>query len=210
MLNFGVQILIISVMLIVFILLLGKHELTQEDIIEPENIDSPKFEEINDLTPKIHNNAIEETALSDLKKIQSKQTPFVGRDFDITFVEGIGSMNAEKLFQENISKTSDLLKACSTTMGLTNISNNTGISSKLLFKWKIRSDLLRVQGINNEYSELLEKEGLESVDELSQIKPKELYLQLLEHSDKSTQKPPSIAMIKRWIRIAKDLSTKNE
>jgi hypothetical protein len=195
-------------MIIVFILLLNKHDLTQKkDIIEPESIELQELENVQDPTFKIQDIAIEETTSSDQKIIQSNKIPFVGRDFGITFIEGIGNMHAEKLFQENITKTSELLRACSTIRGLTNISNITGISSKLLSKWMIRADLLRVQGINNEYSELLEKEGIKSVDELSQMNARELHLHLLEHSHQDSQKPPTIAMINRWIRLAKSLST---
>jgi predicted flap endonuclease-1-like 5' DNA nuclease len=129
------------------------------------------------------------------------------RDWRIEHIEGVGPKYAERLKAIGITRTSQLLKAGSTSDGIKRINEGTGIYSNLIRKWVRRSGLLSIQGIDNEYSRLLEESGINSIMELAHSDPKELYRLLLKNNDekKLVSRSPSEAMISRWIRVANEL-----
>ena len=67
----------------------------------------------------------------------------------------------------NISYTSELLAAGGTPQGRRELSEKTGISHDLILEWVNLSDLFRIKGIGEEYSDLLEEAGVDTVVELS-------------------------------------------
>ncbi len=126
---------------------------------------------------------------------------------DIEKVEGIGHVHAKDLSKAGVYTTEDLLREGATPASRKEIEEVSGISHKLILKWVNMVDLFRIKGVSEEYSELLEEAGVETVPELSQRNPEHLYQMLVEISDKKNlvRRLPSETEIKEWIEQAKAL-----
>ena len=84
----------------------------------------------------------------------------------ISEVEGIGPSYAEKLQSAGIKTTDDLLEHCKSSKGRKDIAESTGISEKLVLRWTNHADLFRIKGVGEEYADLLEAAGVDTVKEL--------------------------------------------
>jgi predicted flap endonuclease-1-like 5' DNA nuclease len=129
-------------------------------------------------------------------------------DYAIIEIEGIGATYAPKLQEVGIKTVADLLERGKTPKGRKELTESTGISDKLILKWVNMSDLFRVKGIGPEYSELLEKAGVDTVKELRHV-PEHLHAKL-EEANSSTGRPlvrvlPSLKAVQSWVEAAKQL-----
>ena len=122
-------------------------------------------------------------------------------------VEGIGQKYAQKLESAGIKTTDSLLKKGATPKGRKELEDATGIGHKLILEWVNLVDLFRIKGISEEYSDLLEEAGVDTVVELSQRKAENLYQKVIEvnKAKKLVRRPPSESMIANWIAQAKKL-----
>lgn len=122
-------------------------------------------------------------------------------------IEGIGAAFASKLRKAGVRSTNDLLNKGATPSGRKEISKNSGISAKLVLEWVNHSDLFRIKGVGEEYADLLEEAGVDSVVELS----KRMAEHLLETMKKTNEKKrlvrllPGLSQVQEWIRQAKKL-----
>jgi predicted flap endonuclease-1-like 5' DNA nuclease len=125
-------------------------------------------------------------------------------------IEGIGEKYAELLREEGIRSTTTLLERGATPTGRKEIAENTGISLALILEWVNHADLFRVRGIGKEYSDLLEEAGVDTVVELAQRNPKNLYetLVTVNNEKKLVRKLPSQKQVESWINRAKNLPRK--
>lgn len=130
----------------------------------------------------------------------------------IVEIEGIGEAYAAKLKEAGITTTEELLEAGASKKGRDQLAEKTGISPKLILKWVNRADLFRVKGIGQEYSDLLEVAGVDTVVELGTRNPENLYAKLVEvnASKKLVRKLPGADVVKDWIEQAKKLPRKVE
>lgn len=128
----------------------------------------------------------------------------------IKSIEGIGAGNAEKLQGEGITTTEKLLEKGATTAGRSQLAESTGISKKLILRWVNMADLFRIKGVGEEYADLLEAAGVDTVPELAQRNP----ANLLEKMTKANQEKklvralPSESVVEKWIKQAKELPRK--
>ncbi len=122
-------------------------------------------------------------------------------------IEGIGDTYAEKLQQAGVTSLEALLEQGKTPKGRAELEEKTGISGKLILKWVNRADLFRVKGIGEEYGDLLEIAGVDTVPELAQRNPENLYNKLVEVNEerKLVRRLPSPAQVADWIEQAKQL-----
>jgi predicted flap endonuclease-1-like 5' DNA nuclease len=122
-------------------------------------------------------------------------------------IEGIGPVYAEKLRAAGIRSVNALLSAGATPEGRKELEEKTGIGHERILDWVNRADLMRVRGIGEEYSDLLEWAGVDSVPELAQRNPDHLYEKLLEvnAAERLVRRPPSREMVARWVEQAKTL-----
>jgi predicted flap endonuclease-1-like 5' DNA nuclease len=130
-------------------------------------------------------------------------------DYAIKEIEGIGETYAPKLQAIGIKTVADLLARGKTPKGRKELAEVTGISEKLILKWVDMSDLFRVKGIGPEYSELLEKAGVDTVKELRHRVPEHLHTKL-EEANTSTGRQlvralPSLKAVQSWVEAAKQL-----
>lgn len=68
---------------------------------------------------------------------------------------------------EGITTTDALLDAAATPTGRKKLSEKTGIAESLILEWVNLADLFRIKGVSEEYSDLLEDAGVDTVAELS-------------------------------------------
>jgi predicted flap endonuclease-1-like 5' DNA nuclease len=122
-------------------------------------------------------------------------------------VEGIGTTYAEKLRGAGISSTNALLSKGATTKGRKEIATNSGISDSLILEWVNHVDLFRIKGVFEEYADLLEEAGVDTVPELAQRNPANLYDKLVEvNSEKNlVRQLPGKAQVENWVAQAKKL-----
>lgn len=125
----------------------------------------------------------------------------------ITSIEGIGETYAEPLRNAGIRTTGNLLKAGATRKGRKDLANRTGISEKLILKWTNRADLLRVKGIGEEYADLLEASGVDTVPELAQRRPDNLHAKMAEVNAKKNlvRRLPPLSAVTDWVAAARSL-----
>jgi predicted flap endonuclease-1-like 5' DNA nuclease len=124
----------------------------------------------------------------------------------------VGSSDAKKLNSIGIFTTRELLKEGGTKAGRQEISQKTGIAKDLILEWVNRSDLMRVQGIDQECADLLEEAGVDTVVELARRNPENLYAKLVEVNaeKKLVKKSPTLDNVKSWVEQAKALPRKVE
>ena len=122
-------------------------------------------------------------------------------------IEGIGPTYAEKLGKTGITTTEALLEKGATVNGRHEISEMTGISEEKVLRWVNLSDLFRVKGIGEEYSDLLEAAGVDTVPEMAQRNPKNLYEMLTTVNEEKNlvRQVPSQTTVEAWIENAKTL-----
>jgi predicted flap endonuclease-1-like 5' DNA nuclease len=122
----------------------------------------------------------------------------------LTVVEGIGESYEAKLQEVGINSIEAYLEACSTKKGRNDLAEKAGISEKLILKWANHADLMRIKGIGGEYSELLEASGVDTVPELAQRKPENLYQKMLTVNEekKLVRKPPALSQVEKWVAEA--------
>ena len=122
-------------------------------------------------------------------------------------VEGIGKRYASKLRKGGIGSQKKLLDSGSTKKGRKEIAKNCGISEKLVLAWVNRADLCRIKGVGEEYSDLLECSGVDTVPELAQRNAKNLFAKMVEVNKKKKleRQLPAESNVSKWIKQAKRL-----
>lgn len=125
----------------------------------------------------------------------------------ITAIEGIGEVYGAKLRDAGIRTTEALLKVAADSKGRKELAEALDVSSKLVLEWANRADLFRIKGVGEEYSDLLEAAGVDTVPELAQRNPENLYKKLLEvNAEKElVRRPPSLNQVKDWVAQAKEM-----
>jgi predicted flap endonuclease-1-like 5' DNA nuclease len=104
--------------------------------------------------------------------------------YNITEIEGIGETYGLKLKAAGVQKTEDLLEKGGTKKGREHLAENTGLPESLILTWVNHADLMRINGIGGQTSELLEAAGVDTVKELAQRNPNNLHEKLVEVNDK--------------------------
>ncbi len=126
---------------------------------------------------------------------------------NIEKIEGIGPVYRVKLIQQGVKTTEVLLKMASGRKGRQELAKKTGISERQILEWVNRADLMRVKGIGEEYSDLLEAAGVDTVRELSFRRPENLHqaLAATNAEKKLVRRAPSLPEVRRWVEQAKNL-----
>jgi predicted flap endonuclease-1-like 5' DNA nuclease len=106
-----------------------------------------------------------------------------------------------------ITTTEALLEACVSPQKREALAVKTGISTTLLLEWANLSDLFRIKGVGEEYSDLLEEAGVDTVVELAQRNPDNLYKALQETNEREAlvRRMPTAKQVKDWVAQAKKL-----
>jgi predicted flap endonuclease-1-like 5' DNA nuclease len=127
--------------------------------------------------------------------------------YRLSRIEGIGPVYAAKLARAGLATTEDLLEAAARPKGRAALAEQTGISETLILKWANRADLMRVKGISEEISDLLEAAGVDTVAELKRRRADHLAEALRAINDRKrlVRRVPGEAQCARFIEEAKAL-----
>jgi len=122
-------------------------------------------------------------------------------------IEGIGEAYAAKLKAAGVGTVEALLEVGASPRGRKELAEKTGISPDLILKWVNRADLYRLKGIGQEFSDLLEAAGVDTVVELAQRNPENLYSIMVEVNEakKLVRRMPTQAQVAEWVAEAKKL-----
>ena len=125
----------------------------------------------------------------------------------LTEIEGVSTVFAQKLKDCGCGTPDVFLKRCATRKGRKDVAAESGISETLILKWANRVDLARVRGIGEQYSDLLEASGVDTVPELSKRNAANLYQKMLEVNGfrRLVRKLPTEAQVATWIKTAEGL-----
>lgn len=122
-------------------------------------------------------------------------------------IEGIGDVYRQKLAYYGIKTVETLLKKGATPRGREEIARGSDISEKLILEWVNHADLWRIKGVGEEYSDLLEEAGVDTVVELATRVPRNLYEKIAEVNSwkKLVRRLPSLKEVTSWVDQAKRL-----
>jgi predicted flap endonuclease-1-like 5' DNA nuclease len=127
---------------------------------------------------------------------------------NILKIEGIGPVNAAKLQEVGVRTTEGLLKVAASKAGRRKLAAAADITESQILEWVNRADLIRIKGVGEEYSDLLEAAGVDTVKELRNRNPNNLHQALLDvnTAKKLVRRPPSLSAVQGWVANAKTLA----
>ncbi len=127
--------------------------------------------------------------------------------YPIAQIEGIGEVYAEKLKAAGIATTEALLEKCATPKGRAALEEETGIAHGFILKWANHADLMRINGVAGQFSELLEAAGVDTVKELATRNPENLAAKMAEVNaeKKLVRRVPVASEVARMVEEAKTL-----
>ena len=122
-------------------------------------------------------------------------------------IEGIGPKYAETLQTIGIRSTERLLLVASHKQGRSDLAAQTNIPEKLILEWVNLADLVRIKGIGEEYSDLLEEAGVDTIKELRNRNPTNLYnaIKKINIEKHLVRRLPSPKDVEQWVKEAKTL-----
>ena len=100
-----------------------------------------------------------------------------------------------------------LLSKCGTPAGLKEVAKTCDIDDGYILKWTNMADLMRIRGVGEEYSELLEVAGVDTVKELKMRNADNLHAKMVEVNaeKKLVRQLPALSKVKSWVEQAKSL-----
>jgi predicted flap endonuclease-1-like 5' DNA nuclease len=133
--------------------------------------------------------------------------PGLTRRSHLEDIEGIGPVYAKTLAGLGLLTTDDVLRACADPKGRQGLAEATGISEKLILRWVNQADLFRIKGVGEQYADLLEAAGVDTVPELAQRRADNLAKKMVEVNEqkKRVRRPPAESQVAAWIEQAKSL-----
>ena len=126
---------------------------------------------------------------------------------EIEYVEGIGAAYGQALRGVGINTVLDLLVNGATRRGRKHLSDQSGISQSNILTWVNHIDLFRIKGVAQEYADLLEQSGVDTVVELAQRNPTNLHKRMLDiNAQKSlVRRAPHASEVQSWVEQARNL-----
>ena len=130
--------------------------------------------------------------------------------YKIETIEGIGPTYGAKVSAASIKTTDDLLDAAAAPPGRKDLAEKTGLTTTQILKWANMADLMRINGVGEEYSELLEAAGVDTVKELRNRNAANLTAKMEEVNEtrKLVRQVPALGNVERWIAQAKEMEPK--
>ena len=125
----------------------------------------------------------------------------------LLLIEGIGPVYAQKLQGIGIRSIEALLERGATPEGRQELAEASELGDTRILEWVNRADLFRIKGVGEEYSDLLEAAGVDTVPELAQRNPEHLVAKLREVNDekKLVRRLPPLSSVESWVAQAKVL-----
>jgi predicted flap endonuclease-1-like 5' DNA nuclease len=128
-------------------------------------------------------------------------------NYKVEKIEGVGPKYAAKLDKVGIKSTKQLLERAATRKGRKDLATESGIDETLLLKWANMCDLMRIKGVGEEFSELLEIAGVDTVKELSKRRADNLRQAMVDANEKKklVRQLPGVNQVEDWVNQAKTM-----
>jgi hypothetical protein len=125
----------------------------------------------------------------------------------LTTIRGLEKADIPKLKQAGVTSREELLDVGGTRTGRARLARETGVPVDLILQWVNRADLSRLDGVDEEYANLLEAAGVDTVPELSHRRADNLHAHLTEVNARQgiVHRLPSAAQVAVWIAEADKL-----
>jgi predicted flap endonuclease-1-like 5' DNA nuclease len=125
-------------------------------------------------------------------------------------IEGIGPVYASQLRGAGIATVEALLAAGATPAGRQELEQRSRIGHSSILEWVNIADLMRIKGIGEEYSDLLEEARVDTIKELRNRVPENLYEALVKTNEakRLVRRLPTLGMVRGWVQQAKVLPPK--
>lgn len=126
---------------------------------------------------------------------------------EIEYIEGIGAVYGQKLRAVGVSTVLDLIVNGATRRGRKHMADQSGITPSSILTWVNHVDLFRIKGIAQEYADLLEQSGVDTVVELAQRNPANLHKRMVDINEqkKLVRRLPHASEVQSWVEQAKNL-----
>lgn len=149
----------------------------------------------------------EEDLISDLREYFQSFGHRAEYSKPIEYIEGIGAVYGQKLRGIGVNTVLDLVLGGATRRGRKNLVDQSGISNSLILTWVNHADLFRIKGVGQEYADLLEEAGVDTVVELAQRNPGNLHKRMIEINDEKSlvRRTPYASEVDSWVEQAKQL-----
>jgi predicted flap endonuclease-1-like 5' DNA nuclease len=130
--------------------------------------------------------------------------------YSLMDIEGIGPLMAAKLKTLGIRTTESLLETAKNVKGRKALAAKIGVDEKTVLKWANMADRMRIKGVGEDYAELLQAAGVDTVRELKYRNVGNLAKAMAKanRERKLVSVLPSEGRVKRWIEQAKSLPVK--
>jgi ribosomal protein S13 len=126
-------------------------------------------------------------------------------------IKGIGEVHAATLQSKlGISTVEELLELGASKKGREEIAAKTGIGEGHILRWVNMADLFRIKGVAEDFSDLLEMAGVDTVKELRTRNAANLHAKLGEANAQRqvSGRVPRMDEVESWIAIANELEPK--
>jgi predicted flap endonuclease-1-like 5' DNA nuclease len=126
-------------------------------------------------------------------------------------IKGIGEVHSGTMLEQlNISTVEELLELGASKKGRSELAEKTGISESHILRWVNMADLFRIKGVAEDFSDLLEKAGVDTVKELRNRVPANLHAKLVEVNEETGRagRTPRLDEVESWIEQAKEMEPK--
>ena len=177
-----------------------EQEPTYEDVATVEEVSPPD-------EPEVSESVVSETEEEAKGPAATMVTGAAAASHDLSYVEGIGEVYAGKLKEVGVDSPQALLERGATPSGRKELAEATEISPHLILEWVNHVDLYRISGVGSEYADLLEAAGVDTVVELAQRNPANLFEKLIEVNEQKAlvRKLPTQTQVEDWVAQAKSL-----
>jgi len=125
-------------------------------------------------------------------------------------IKGIGPLMADKLKKVGIRTTAKLLETAASAKGRKELAAGIGVDEKTILRWANLVDRMRIKGIGEDYAQLLQEVGVDTVKELKYRNVAKLASAMREVNKKNklVRLLPSERRVQRWVDAAKVLPLK--
>jgi len=130
--------------------------------------------------------------------------------YSIMDIEGIGPLAAGKLKRVGIRTTEKLLEAARTAKGRKALAAKIDVDERTILRWANLVDRMRIKGVGEDYANLLQAVGVDTVKELKYRNVGKLASAMREANKKTklVRLLPSEQRVRRWVELAKQLPLK--
>jgi predicted flap endonuclease-1-like 5' DNA nuclease len=130
--------------------------------------------------------------------------------YSIKDLKDVPAALAAKLQETGIGNTEQLLEKAGSAAGRKQLAEEIGASASQVLTWVNEADLMRVPGIAEGFSQLLEAAGVDTVKELATRNAENLTAKIAEVNEKLqlTGRVPTQEQVAGWVAAAKDMVPK--